>query len=165
MDNNILACDYGIHQLEKIADRGYRIDLNQGNSAHCVDDSVAKIFARIKWLNGTIRFAADTPKQIAECEKAMQLIDSYREAPAHYIIYTMIGGSLYECYDRLTHWRKFSRVQIHAQPYRDFNNPRQVIPKWQQDMARWSMRRELYTTCDFKDYQPRKGFICKEYFK
>ena len=33
------------------------------------------------------------------------------------------------------------------------------------DMSKWAMRRELYASCDFKDYEPRKGFKCKEYFK
>lgn len=49
-------------------------------------------------------------------------------------------------------------------PFRDFNNPRQIIPQWQRDMARWAMRREIYAVCDYKDYEPRKGFKCKEYF-
>jgi hypothetical protein len=44
------------------------------------------------------------------------------------------------------------------------DNPHQIIPQWQKDMARWAMRREIYATCDFKDYEPRKGFKCKEYF-
>lgn len=168
MDNNVLACDYGIEQLEKIAVKGYRIDLNQGNSARCVTTDVAKLFARIKWVNGTIRFAADTHRQIAECEEAMRKIDSEREKiglnPAHYIIYTMIGDDINEDYDRLSHFRTFPRVRIHAQPYRDFNNPKQVIPQWQRDMARWSMRRELWTTCDFKEFSPRKNFKCSEWF-
>lgn len=43
MDNNILACEYGIAQLEKIADKGYRIDLNQGNSARLVTDDVERL--------------------------------------------------------------------------------------------------------------------------
>lgn len=169
MDNNALACDYGIEQLVKIADKGYRIDLNQGNSARCVTQDVAELFARINWINGIIRFAADTHRQIAECEEAMSKIDSEREKlgkkPAHYIIYTMIGDDMVEDYERLSHFRTFPRVRIHAQPYRDFNDPHQIIPQWQRDMARWSMRRELWTTCDFKDFSPRKGFVCNEYFK
>lgn len=43
MDNNILACEYGIAQLEKIADKGYRIDLNQGNYARLVTDDVERL--------------------------------------------------------------------------------------------------------------------------
>jgi hypothetical protein len=164
MDNNILAHGFGIKQLEIVASKGYRIDLNQGNSARLVDDSIAKMFARIKWINNIIRFAADTQKQIAEVERAMKLIDGHRHTPAQYLIYTMIGGDIREDYDRLTYWHKYPRVRIIAQPFRDFNNPYQVIPKWQSDMARWAMRREIYATCDFKDYQPRKGFRCSEYF-
>lgn len=69
-----------------------------------------------------------------------------------------------EAYERLSYFRNNRRVRVVAQPFRDFNNPRQVIPQWQRDMARWAMRRELWTTCDFKEFEPRKGFKCKEYF-
>lgn len=168
MDNNILACNYGIEQLEKIADKGYRIDLNQGNSARLVNDGIAELFARIRWMR-FIRFAADTPRQIAEVEAAMTKIDScrakYGKNPANYLIYTMIGDDMAEDYERLTHFRKYKRVRIAAQPFRDFNNPKQIIPQWQKDMAHWAMRRELWTTMDFKDFSPRKGFVCREYFK
>ena len=153
MDNNILACDYGIEQLVKIADKGYRIDLNQGNSARLVDNSIADIFARIKWIGSIIRFAADTPRQIKEVESAMAKIDACREkygkVPASYLIYTMIGDDILEDYERLTHFRKYRRVRIIAQPFRDYNNPKQTIPQWQKDMARWAMRREFWATMDF----------------
>ncbi len=168
MDNNILSIDYGIRQLEKIAAKGYRIDLNQGNSARLIDDGIARLFARIKWIGSSIRFAADTPRQIEEVEKAMALIDHYRVAagkkPASYLIYTMIGGDMLEDYDRLTYFRKYKRVRITAQPFRDFNNPKQIIPQWQKDMAHWANRREIWTSCDFKAFKPRKDFVCEEYF-
>ena len=168
MDNNILACDYGIDQLVKIADRGYRIDLNQGNSARLMTPEIAEVFARIKWIESIIRFAADTPKQIAEVENAMRLIDAECERlgkkPRKYLVYTMIGGDIEEDYERLSYFRKFGRVRIVAQPYRDFNNLNQVIPQWQKDMARWAMRREIYASTDFKGFEPRKGFVCSEYF-
>lgn len=56
------------------------------------------------------------------------------------------------------------KVILHAQPYRDLDNPRQTIPQWQKDMAHWVDRKELYRSCEFKDFKPRKGFSCKEYF-
>ena len=93
------------------------------------------------------------------------MIDSYRETPAYYLMYAMLIGDLHECYNRLHHFRTYKRVRIVAQPYRDLNNPKQVIPQWQKDMARWAMRRELYAACDFKDFEPRKGFKCSEYYK
>lgn len=164
MDNNILAHEHGIRQLEIIADKGYRIDLNQGNSARLVDDAIAKILARIRWLQ-PIRFAADTQGQIAEVERAMTLIDKYRERPASYLIYTMIHGSIQDCYERLSYFKKYPRVRLMAQPFRDLKDPNHKPPQWQKDMARWAMRRELYATHDLMDYEPRKGFKFKEYLK
>ena len=41
MDNNILACEYGITQLESLIGSGYAIDLNQGMDARLVDERIA----------------------------------------------------------------------------------------------------------------------------
>lgn len=46
----------------------------------------------------------------------------------------------------------------------DSDYPNQIIPPCQKDMARWVDRREVFQSTDFKDYQPRKGFYCREYF-
>jgi len=163
MDNNVLACDYGLEQIQKIIDRGYRVDFNQALDARLVTDDIAKLLAKVRWID-VIRFGCDTPRQIEECEEAMNMIDSYRKNPAQYLMYTMIGNDFDEALNRLSHWKTFKRVRIVAQPFRDVDNPHQIVPQWQKDMARWAMRREIYTTCDFKDYEPRKGFKCSEYF-
>lgn len=163
MDNNIIACEYGLEQIEKIVKNKYRVDFNQALDARLVTEDIAKLLAQVKWLN-QIRFGCDTPKQINECEKSMALIDKYRGKPKQYLLYTMIGSDINEAYTRLSYFRNNKRVRIVAQPYRDFNNPLQVIPQWQKDLARWAMRREIYAVCDFKDFSPRKGFKCKEYF-
>jgi hypothetical protein len=163
MDNNILACDYGLEQVQKIIDRGYRVDFNQALDARLVTDDIAKLLAKVRWID-VIRFGCDTPRQIEECEEAMKMIDSYRKNPATYLMYTMIGDDFDEVLKRLSYWRSFKRVRVVAQPFRDVDNPRQIVPQWQKDMARWAMRREIYTTCEFKDYEPRKGFKCGEYF-
>jgi len=164
MDNNILACDYGLEQIEKIIKRGYRVDFNQALDARLVTDEIAKMLANVRWLC-PIRFGCDTPKQIAECEKVMKMIDSHCDTPRSYLMYAMIGSDMLEAYERLSYFRDNKRVRVVAQPFRDFNNPKQVIPQWQRDMARWAMRREFWTTVDFKDFSPRKGFVCGEYFK
>lgn len=163
MDNNILACDYGLQQIQKIIDKGYRVDFNQALDARLITEDIAKLLAKVRWLN-QIRFGCDTPKQIAECERAMKMIDEYRGKPASYLMYTMIGSDFDEAVSRLNHWRDYKRVRIVAQPFRDVDNPHQVIPQWQKDLARWAMRREIYAVCEFKDYEPRKGFKCSEYF-
>lgn len=163
MDNNILASNYGLKQIEKIIERGYRVDFNQALDARLITPKIAELLAKVKWTD-VIRLGCDTPKQVKECERAMRLIDEARGKPKQYLLYTMLVDDINEAYARLSHWRDYKRVRLVAQPYRDFNDPRQVIPQWQRDMARWAMRREIYARCDFKDYEPRKGFKCKEYF-
>lgn len=163
MDNNVLACDYGLRQIEKIVEKKYRVDFNQAIDARLVTDDVAKILAKVRWID-FIRFGCDTPKQIIECEEAMRKIDMYRGKPMQYLLYTMIDKDLEESYNRLSYFRGCKRVRIVGQPFRDINNPKQVIPQWQKDMAQWSMRRVYWASCDFKDFEPRKGFKCSEYF-
>lgn len=163
MDNNILACEYGLQQIQKIIDKGYRVDFNQALDARLITEDTAQLLARVRWLN-QIRFGCDTPRQVEECEHAMQMIDGYRQKPASYLMYTMIGNDFEEAYSRINHWRTYKRVRVVAQPFRDIDNPKQIIPQWQKDLARWAMRREYYATCEFKDFEPRKGFKCSEYF-
>ena len=163
MDNNILASDYGLQQIQKIVDRRYRVDFNQALDARLVTPEIGKLLAQVRWLT-FIRLGCDTPKQIEDCERAMALIDAHRKVPGYYLMYTMISDDMEEAYHRLSHFRDNKRVRIVAQPFRDINNPRQVIPQWQQDMARWAMRREFWIASDFKDFSPRIGFKCGEYF-
>lgn len=163
MDNNILASDYGITQIEKIVAHGYRVDFNQALDARLVTPSIAQLLSQVRFID-VIRFGCDTPAQIGECENAMRMIDHYHGKPRKYLLYTMIGTDIEEAYHRLSHFRENKHVRIAAQPFRDPNNPNQTIPQWQRDMARWSMRRELYAKCDFKDFSPRKRFTCREYF-
>ena len=163
MDNNVLACEYGLQQIQKIVDKRLRVDFNQALDARLVTEDIAKLLAKVRWID-FIRFGCDTPKQITECVRAMDLIDKYRERPGNYLMYTMIDKDINEAYHRLSYFRTFKRVRIVAQPFRDINNPYQIIPQWQKDMAQWAMRRVYWASCDFKDFAPRKGFLCREYF-
>lgn len=60
MDNNILASDYGLKQIEKIASLKLKVDFNQGLDARLVTEDVAKLLAKVKWIK-RIRFGCDTP--------------------------------------------------------------------------------------------------------
>ena len=164
MDNNILALrEYAMEQLGKIIKGGYRVDFNQGLDARLVDDEIAQKLASIRWID-SIRFGCDTPKQIGEVERAISLIDGYSESPKYYFLYTIITKDMEESYERISHFRLNKRVKVQAQPYRELDNPRQVLPQWQKDMAHWANKKQLYKTIDFKEFVPRKGFVCDEYF-
>lgn len=162
MDNNILASDYGLQQIEKIIKLGLKVDFNQAMDARLVTPEIGKMLARVKWIK-RIRFGCDTEQQIEHCEKAIELIDGagYK---GEYFFYCMLHGDIRENLSRVNHWKnRGGRYLPHCQPYLDFNSRIQNIPQWQLDMARWADRKELFRTVEFVDYEPRKGFRCKEY--
>ena len=172
MDNNILAAgDYALEQLQKIIKRGYYVDFNQALDARLVDGENARLLAQIKWSNnGRIRFGCDTHAQIAECERAMALINA-NGFKGEYLLYTMLTGDFDECYDRIMHWwyvlqdvrrNGGRRVYAYAQPYRDPNR-RNEPPQWQKDMANWCNKRQYFSLFPFDEFAPRKNFLCKEY--
>lgn len=163
MDNNILASDYGIHQIEKIIERGYRVDFNQAMDARLVTLSIAKRLAKVRWIK-RIRFGCDTPGQIEHCENAISMIDHFGYK-GEYFFYCMLHGDFDECFARVNHWKqRGSRFLPHCQPYLDFSKQSQVTPQWQKDLATWTNKKMIFRICEFKDFEPRKGFKCKEYF-
>lgn len=162
MDNNILASDYGLQQLEKIAQRGYRVDFNQGLDARLITDDIAQVLANIKWIR-YLRLACDKFGQVKSILKAHELLEKYgyrKEIFCYFLI-----DDWDDVWKRLDCLRQYKWFEPHGQPYRDFNNPNQVIPQWQKDLARWMDNKFLYKSCEFKDFEPRKGFKCSEYFK
>lgn len=71
-----------------------------------------------------------------------------------------------ESFSRVNHWRsRGGRFLPHAQPYRDVNNSHHIVPQWQKDLAGWADKKQVFRTCEFKDFEPRKGFRCKQYFE
>jgi hypothetical protein len=174
MDNNILAAgDYAIEQMEKSINRKYKLDFNQAIDARLVTEENAKVLARVKWIR-SIRFGCDTHKQIEDCERAMELLEA-NGFHGRYFLYTMLNDDFSECYERTMYWWKRSKavrihhdgryVDIHAQPYRDPDNPHRPIPQWQKDMAQWCNKKQYFSTFPFEDFEVRVGFKCGEYLK
>lgn len=161
MDNNILATDYGITQIEKIINLGVRVDFNQGLDARLVTPEIAKLLSKVKWIR-SIRFACDTNSMINPVIKAMELLVKYGIGKWRFNNYLLLNGDIESAYLRAKEMRRYG-ASISPQPYRDFRT-KNTIPQWQKDFARWGNRKEIYRSIDFKDYEPRKGFFCKSYF-
>lgn len=172
MDNNILAIpDYAHEQFCKIIRNGYHVDFNQGMDARLVDDEIAKVLARVKFIKSRIRFACDTKKGINSCETAIDLLRRHGFS-GEFFLYTMLNDDMQECYERIHYWWVRNRemrekghgcISVHAQPFR---SPTTIndIPQWQKDMAGWCNKRMIFASCDFMDFSPRKRFRCKQYF-
>lgn len=123
MDNNILACEYGIKQLESLIDSGYVIDLNQGMDARLVDERIAKILSRLKWIK-YIRFSCDTKGQITAVDNAVKLLGKHGVKPYRVFIYLLVTSDIDNAVQRVECLKKFRGITIYAQAER---NERLVI--------------------------------------
>ena len=162
MDNNVLASDHGLIQIEKSIKLKLKLDFNQGLDARIImnDIEIVKLLSKVKWLK-PLRMACDSSQMKEPIRKATELLRKYKCTPNKYSVYVLLS-ELYDSYDRINFCQGL-KLDAFAQPYRDFT-PYQIIPQWQNDLARYTNCKAIYKTCDFKDYSPRKGFKCSEYF-
>lgn len=119
------------------------------------------------WLNKLplfkpIHIAWDLP-QIDLTDKLREIVKYIK--PYKIYCYVLVGFNSTPEQDlyRLRRLKELKTLPF-VQPYRDFENKR-VPTKYETDLARWANRAWLFKSMDFMDYEPRKGFKCKEYFK
>lgn len=162
MDNNVLASEYGLSQIEKIVKLGLYVDFNQNLDARLIDMEVARLLVRVKW-RPYIRLSCDTAGSIPAVTRAWRCL---RDAgyKGEILVCTLLTSDIIECLHRIETLRALDRrVSPFAQPYRDFGTNKEP-PQWQKDMARWVNRKEIFRTTNFYDYAPRHGFRCSKYF-
>lgn len=117
MDNNILACDYGVEQLESLIDSGYRIDLNQGMDARLVTDDIAQILSKLKWIK-YLRFSCDTTAQIEYIQKTAEMLGKRGIKPYRLFIYLLVTEDLDNAEYRVEQLKKLHGITIYAQAER-----------------------------------------------
>lgn len=119
MDNNILACKYGIEQLRELSETDYRIDLNQGMDIMLLDDEVCEIISKIKW-DSYIRFSCDKEYQLPFFERAIELFIKYKIPKSKVFIYLLVQKDLQSAEHRLkTLHRLCPSFHIYAQAERN----------------------------------------------
>jgi radical SAM superfamily enzyme YgiQ (UPF0313 family) len=154
MDNNIMASDHGIKQLEKCKNMGIKVDCNQGLDARIVSksDYLINLIANLYIYGDFIRIACDNKSEIEPCKKVVDKVLEINPK-RKFSVYTLLTDDEEDSMERVMLWRNYgSKVKVYAPPYRNFNDPNQYIPKWQKNLARWANNRWIYYSCDFKDY-------------
>lgn len=118
MDNNILACDYGIQQLESLIGSGYRIDLNQGMDARLVTEGIAEMLSKVSWIR-FVRFSCDTQSQIVSVKNAIELLGKYKVRPYRIFVYLLTTTDVDDAARRVEALKQFRGINIYAQAERD----------------------------------------------
>jgi len=151
MDNNVLASNWGIKQIEKISKSSIKIDFNQGLDARIIagNEGIAKLLGRIKWLS-PLRLACDTQNQIPYIEKAVKLLREYNATPRNYFVYVLVK-EIDDALIRVEFLRKL-KLDPFAQPYMDFSGKNKVT-KEQKQFARWVNHKAIFRSVEWSNYK------------
>lgn len=129
MDNNILACEYGIEQLEELSGSAYQIDLNQGMDARLVNDRIAEILSRLKWIR-FIRFSCDQKSQIEPIKNTVNLLGKYGVRPYRIFVYILVTKNVQDAAERVEALKGYKAINLYAQAER--NERIGIIPNSEQ---------------------------------
>jgi sulfur transfer complex TusBCD TusB component (DsrH family) len=118
MDNNVLACDYGIHQLAELSGTAYRLDLNQGMDARLVTAQIADSIARIRWIR-FIRFSCDSAAQTGAVMDAAALLAKRGIKPYRLFVYLLVTKDLQDADYRVQRLKTLHGINLYAQAERN----------------------------------------------
>ena len=153
MDNNVLAHEWGLKQIEDMGGKNVRVDFNQGLDARLITDDVAQMLARLKWIN-YIRMSADTDAMLDVVLTAIDRLGKYGVKPYRVFVYVLVQDV--ESGERRAIALRDIGANPFAQPYRDFTTNAEP-PQEQRDLARWVNHKAIFKTVPtFAEYRARK---------
>lgn len=151
MDNNVLAHNYGLEQIEKIIKLGVKIDFNQGLDARIIAENkeIAKLLSKVKWIR-YLRLACDTKSQMPYIEKALENLNLYGVKNYKIFVYVLVK-EIEDALERVE-FLKEKGCNPFAQPYRDFDL--NLLPtKEQKQFSRWVNHRAIFKTVKWDKYK------------
>lgn len=153
MDNNVLACEHGLEQIEDMGGQEVRVDFNQGLDARLIDDHVADLLSRLQWIH-FIRMSADTDAMLGVVIDACHRLMNRGVKPWRFFVYVLVQD-IPSAEKRVIALRDIG-AQPFAQPYRDFTTNAEP-PIEQKRFARWVNRKEIFKTVKtFEEYKRHK---------
>ncbi len=153
MDNNVLACDYGIDQITDMLGRDVRIDFNQGLDARLITHEIAEVLARLKWMR-FIRMSCDADAMLESVKTAVMLLEKNGWKPYRVFCYLLVQDI--ESAERRANVLRKLGVQPFAQPYRDFENNIRPTAE-QRAFARWVNDKAIFKSVErFEEYRRHK---------
>lgn len=154
MDNNILACEHGIQQMESLIGTGYRIDLNQGMDAKLVTNEIAEILSKVSWIR-FIRFSCDQKNQIDPIRRTVELLGRHGVKPYRIFIYLLVTEDLRNASERVEALKGYKGINLYAQAER--NARLGIIPnKLQLEFQQRYVYGGCYRSETWEEYRARK---------
>ena len=149
MDNNALASEHGLQQLEKIADLKCKVDFNQGLDSRLVTDEIARLLSKIKWTR-YIRFSCDTMQSVESLLQAVEKLNKCGVKNYRIFVYLLVKD-VKEANERCGILKRLGVIPF-AQPYRDIEGKEQPT-RQQRDFARYVNHKAIFNSIEYENYR------------
>ena len=140
----MLACDWGIEQMEDMIGEDVRIDFNQGMDARLITPEIAEIIGRLKWIR-FVRMSCDTDSMLDTVMEKITLLREYGTKPWRVFVYLLVQDI--ESAERRALTLRNAGVDVFAQPYRDFENKIEPTQEMR-DFAHWVNRKQIFNSTE-----------------
>lgn len=151
MDNNVLACDHGLQQIEDMGGKPVWVDFNQGLDARLIDMEAAKLLSRLRWIR-FVRMSCDTEAMLPVVILAAQNMAAVGISRSRFWCYVLVQDVVqaHKICVTLDSWG----IQPFAQPYRDYDGGEPS--EEQKRFARWVNNKAVFKSCSWAEYDRRR---------
>ena len=153
LDNNVLASEHGLKQIEKIIERKIKVDFNQGLDARIIAENpaIAELLSKVKWLK-PVRMAMDNIGEADAVIKATEMLRKYKTTPKDYSVYILVKNDINDAIKRVEICRELS-LRPFAQPYLNPNSIKYEVSREQKDFVSWVNQRIFFQKMPFELYK------------
>lgn len=156
LDNNVLASDHGLEQIDRMGEEPVWVDFNQGLDARLITPEKAGMLARLRWIR-FIRMSCDTEAMLPVIRQATAYLREAGAAPSRFWSYVLVRD-VAEAHRIVTALRSMG-VTPFAQPYRDYDGGEPT--QEQMALASWVNQKAVFHSCSWVEYQRKKWIRTK----
>lgn len=160
LDNNFFANPEWKAAVEYLRRSGQPVNLH-GVDIRIMDEEQAYCLNQLR-LRRSIHIAWDLP-QLDLTEKLREAIRYIK--PWKLMCYVLVGynSTVEQDLYRIERLRELG-IKPFVMPYRDFENKAKPS-QYAKDLAQYANKPQIFKTCKFEDFSPRKGFKCNTYLQ
>lgn len=157
LDNNVLASDHGIQQIEELGSEKIWVDFNQGLDARLITPEVAALLARLRWIR-FVRLSCDTDEMLPIIEQAAAYMKEAGVAKSRFWAY-MLVQDVAEAEQRALALDRMG-VTPFAQPYRDYDGGEPT--EEQRHFAIWVNKKAVFHSCSWREFDYKTSMGIKK---
>jgi len=151
LDNNVLASDFGLEQIERMGGQKIWVDFNQGLDARLIIPETVKLLANLRWIR-FVRLSCDTSAMLPVVEQAVAYLREAGVAKSRLWAYVLVQD-VEDAYRRVLALRNMG-ITPFAQPYRDYEGGEPT--EEQRRFARWVNHKAVFKSCAWEDYRENR---------